>query len=67
MSEQAQTIQIEDAISQRTVSDVRISPDGTLAVFSLGWASKTEEHPQADLWVAATDGSGGLHRRRDRG
>jgi dipeptidyl aminopeptidase/acylaminoacyl peptidase len=34
-----------------------MSPDGSAVAFSLGWESKSGEHPEADLWLAATDGS----------
>src|SRR3712207_8964452 len=57
-------IDIQDAISHRAPSEPRISPDGTRVVFSLGSASKVGEHPVADLWLAATDGS--FIRRLDR-
>src|SRR3712207_5058530 len=50
-------IDFQDAISHRAPSEPRISPDGTRVVFSLGSASKVGEHPVADLWLAATDGS----------
>src|SRR5688572_28502720 len=57
MPEETQAISIDDAINHRTPGDARISPDGKQVVFSLGWASNAEEHPNADLWLAATDGS----------
>jgi dipeptidyl aminopeptidase/acylaminoacyl peptidase len=58
MTDDLATISIQDAIGHRLPRDVAISPDGTRIVFSLGWASKEEEYPVADLWIAALDGSG---------
>src|SRR5262245_61413120 len=53
----ADTVQIEDIITQRAVGDVQISPDGRQVVFSQGWASNTGTYPDADLWLAESDGS----------
>jgi dipeptidyl aminopeptidase/acylaminoacyl peptidase len=57
VADEAGPITIQDAIAHRAPTDVRVSPDGRWAVFSLGWASKAGEHDQADLWLAALDGS----------
>ncbi len=58
MTDEQKTISVQDAITVRAPAGVAISPDGARVVFSLGWASKEGELPVADLWVAATDGSG---------
>ncbi|RIK36283.1 MAG: peptidase S9 [Chloroflexi bacterium] len=50
-------LDIDAAVTQRVPADVRITGDGSGVVFSLGWASTAGEHPVADLWYAATDGS----------
>ena len=65
MSEIARPVDIQDAITYRIPSDARISPDGSRVVFSLGWASKTGEHPVADLWIVPTEG--GAPRRLTTG
>jgi Tol biopolymer transport system component len=57
VAEESKPISIQDAIAHRSPADVRVSPDGQWAVFSLGWASKAGEHDQADLWLAALGGS----------
>lgn len=58
MTDEQKTISVQDAMTVRAPAGVAISPDGSRVVFSLGWASKEGELPVADLWVAATDGSG---------
>ena len=57
MTDEQHPIDIQDAINQRVPTDVVISPDGSRVVFSLGWIAKKGEHAEADLWLAATDGS----------
>jgi dipeptidyl aminopeptidase/acylaminoacyl peptidase len=57
VAEESKPISIQDAIAHRLPADVRVSPDGQWAVFSLGWASKAGEHDQSDLWLTAVDGS----------
>lgn len=58
MTDDLRPISIEDAITQRAPGDIVMSPDGSRLIFSLGWISKKGEHAEADLWIAATDGSG---------
>ncbi len=48
---------IQDAITHRQPGEVALSPDGAQVVFRLGWASKDDLLPRAELWLAQADGS----------
>ncbi|HRA32504.1 MAG TPA: S9 family peptidase [Thermomicrobiales bacterium] len=58
MTDEQRPIDIQDAINQRAPSGIAMSPDGSRVVFSLGPIAKKGEYPEADLWLAETDGSG---------
>ena len=40
-----------------TVSNPRISPDGTQIVFTRGWVDKVNDRRQSDMWIMNADGT----------
>lgn len=54
----AQPLTIEDYATMPSVSDPRLSPDGSQIAFVVTRADMDESRYQSDVWLAAADGSG---------
>src|SRR5687767_9464531 len=50
-------LQLEQFFDFETVSNPRISPDGTQIVYTRGWVDKVNDRRSSALWVMNADGS----------
>ena len=49
-------ITIDEIVCLKTVSQIALSPDGTLVAYVLGTASQEGEHPSGQIYLVAADG-----------
>jgi dipeptidyl aminopeptidase/acylaminoacyl peptidase len=50
-------LKLEQFFDMETVSNPRISPDGTQIVYTRGWVDKVNDRRQSDMWIMNADGS----------
>ena len=50
-------LQLEQFFDFETVSNPRISPDGTQIVYTRGWVDKVNDRRSSALWIMGADGS----------
>ena len=52
-----QKLQLEQFFDFETVSNPRISPDGTQIVYTRGWVDKVNDRRSSALWIMNADGA----------
>jgi dipeptidyl aminopeptidase/acylaminoacyl peptidase len=50
-------LRLEQFFDMETVSNPRISPDGTQIIYTRGWVDKVNDRRQSDMWIMNADGS----------
>jgi Tol biopolymer transport system component len=50
-------LQLEQFFDMESVSNPKISPDGTQIVYTRGWVDKVNDRRQSDMWIMSADGS----------
>ena len=51
------TLQLDSYLDWETVSNPRISPDGSQILYSRGWVDKMRDRRSSSVWVMNRDGS----------
>ena len=56
-SRETRKLQLDDFFNIESVSNPRISPDGTQIVYTRGWVDKVNDRRSSALWIMTPDGS----------
>ncbi|HSG01718.1 MAG TPA: hypothetical protein VLA20_11325, partial [Vicinamibacterales bacterium] len=56
-SRPVQKLQLEQFFDMESVSNPKISPDGTRIIYTRGWVDKVNDRRQSDMWIMNADGS----------